>query len=89
MAEEKMMYCNAAGLSAQFMDILLDFQTIYPDGQPADHMRIFMSPQHAKALLFAMKENIKKYEELFGEIPMLTEERTQSLIEQGLLMKRG
>lgn len=29
---------------------------------------IVMSPQHAKAFAIALSENIKKYEELFGDI---------------------
>lgn len=32
------------------------------------HTRIIMSPQHAKALLKALEDNIKKWEKTFGEI---------------------
>jgi hypothetical protein len=32
------------------------------------HARIITTPQHAKLLLNALKENIEKYEKTFGEI---------------------
>lgn len=33
--------------------------------------RVVMSPQHTKALLAVLRQNIDKYEEQFGEIPVI------------------
>lgn len=43
-----------------------------PDGSGnAAHLvsALVTNPQHAKQMLFALRENLAKYEEAFGEIP--------------------
>ena len=37
--------------------------------------RFAMSPQHAKAFVEAMHQNVRSYEEQFGEIPLFPQER--------------
>jgi hypothetical protein len=49
----------------------MDFTRILPGVPKAKvHSRIIMAPQHAKAFLGALNENIKKFESKHGEILM-------------------
>jgi hypothetical protein len=61
-------YSNFANISHQPFDFTLDFMRVSP---PRGDMvgRVMMSPQHAKAFLAALTENIAKYEQTFGPIP--------------------
>jgi len=45
----------------------MDFITIFPP-QGVVNARIITSPGHFKMMVKAMQENVKKYEEKFGEI---------------------
>ena len=47
----------------------MDFTRIFPGIPKAKvHSRIIMTPQHTKLFLNAMKENIQRYENQYGEI---------------------
>ena len=61
-------YSNFANISHQPFDFTLDFLRISP---PRGDIvgRVMMSPQHAKAFLAALTENVAKYEKSFGPIP--------------------
>ena len=49
----------------------MDFTRILPGVPKAKvHSRVIMAPQHAKAFLGALNENIKKFESKHGEISM-------------------
>ena len=48
---------------------ILDFALLQPQGGALVVSRIVTSPQHAKALLRSLAENIARYEEAFGPIP--------------------
>ncbi len=62
-------YSNLAIISHLENEFILDFVFIQPQVPKAKvRARIITSPQHAKRLLLALQENIKKYEEKFGEI---------------------
>ena len=37
--------------------------------------RVIMSPMHVKTLMFALQDNIKKYENKFGEIKVLKQDK--------------
>ena len=51
----------------------MDFTRLLPGVPKAKvHSRIIMAPQHAKAYLAALNDNIKKFESKHGEIKMLT-----------------
>ena len=62
-------YSNLAIISHSNSVFVLDFIMITP-GVPKAKVksRIILTPQHAKRLLKALKENITKYESSFGEI---------------------
>ncbi len=67
--EAEGIYSNLALISHSPAEFIIDFTRIVP-GVPKTkvYSRIIMTPQHAKSFLKAMQENIKKYEEQFGEI---------------------
>ncbi len=62
-------YANLAVISHSSSEFVADFIRILP-GMPKAHVksRIVLTPEHAKRLLFALEENIVKYEKQFGKI---------------------
>lgn len=58
-------------------EFIIDFARILP-GLPKAKVfsRIVMTPQHARLLLSALEENIKKFEERFGKIKLISKEET-------------
>ena len=64
-------YANFVVVTHSPAEFILDFTRILP-GVPKDkvHSRIIMAPQHAKAFVGALNENVKKYESKHGEIKM-------------------
>ncbi len=67
--EAEGIYSNLAIISHSPAEFILDFTRVLP-GIPKSKIsaRIIMTPQHAKMLLSALKENIDKFENQFGEI---------------------
>jgi len=67
--EAEGIYSNLAIISHSPAEFIIDFTRVLP-GIPKSKIsaRIVMTPQHAKMLLSALKENIDKYENQFGEI---------------------
>lgn len=67
-------YANAMAVSHSKEEFVLDFLNIYP-WQKAGIVtaRVITSPGHAKRILSALQENIKKYEEKFGKIEIAKE----------------
>jgi len=62
-------YSNLAIISHSPSEFVMDFVRIVPNVPKAKvKSRIIMTPQHAKRLLNALNENIKKYESQFGAI---------------------
>ena len=62
-------YANLAVITHSHAEFILDFIKMMP-GMPKAKVksRIILTPQHAKRLLRALKENIHKYENLHGDI---------------------
>ena len=62
-------YVNLAMIAHSNSEFVIDFIRIMP-GLPKAKVksRIIITPEHAKRLLGALKDNIKKYEESFGSI---------------------
>ena len=62
-------YANLAIITHSSSEFILDFAQNMP-GMPKMQVgsRIIMTPEHAKRLLGALNENIRKYESQFGEI---------------------
>ena len=62
-------YANLAIITHSSSEFILDFAQNMP-GLPKMQVtsRIIMTPEHAKRLLGALSENLRKYESQFGEI---------------------
>lgn len=64
-------YANLAIISHSTSEFILDFVRVMP-GLPKANVqsRIVLTPEHAKRLLFALQDNVKKYEANWGPIRM-------------------
>lgn len=62
-------YANIAMIAHSSSEFVIDFISHMP-GIPKARVkaRIITTPEHAKRLLFALKDNISKYESMFGTI---------------------
>ncbi len=62
-------YANLAMIAHSNSEFVIDFIRLMP-GVPKAKVksRIVVTPEHAKRLLHALNDNIKKYEETFGPI---------------------
>ncbi len=62
-------YANLAIITHSSSEVVLDFISMLP-GMPKAEVktRVVMAPEHAKRLLFALQDNVKKYEDQFGPI---------------------
>ena len=55
-------YANLAILTHSSSEFILDFAGMMPGLQKAEvRSRVVMAPEHAKRLLFALQDNLKKY----------------------------
>ncbi len=62
-------YANLAVISHSPNDFVMDMIFVAPNTPKARvQSRIIMTPENAKQLLYALKENVDKYEAHFGEI---------------------
>lgn len=64
-------YSNLAIISHSTSEFVVDFIRIVP-GVPKAKVksRIILTPEHAKRLLFALGENVDKFEKMNGTIPL-------------------
>ena len=62
-------YSNLAIISHSSSEFVIDFVRIVP-GIPKAKVksRIILTPEHAKRLLFALNENINRFENVFGSV---------------------
>ena len=62
-------YSNLAIISHSSSEFVIDFIRMMP-GTPKANVksRIILTPEHAKRLLFALQDNISKYEQQHGKI---------------------
>ena len=64
-------YSNLAMIGHTPSDFLIDFIFAAPGLPQAPVVsRVIMTPENAKKLMFALGDNIKKYESQFGEIKL-------------------
>ena len=64
-------FSNFANISHSPDEFILDFLFVNPNPPPGFGKlvsRIILTPGHAKRILTALTDNIRKYEERFGEI---------------------
>ncbi len=62
-------YANMALIAHTRDEFIVDFALAYPGQPPMVNSRVITSPQHAKALLKSLDDNIRRYEARFGVIP--------------------
>jgi hypothetical protein len=62
-------YSNLAVITHSSSEFVVDFVRVMP-GIPKANVksRIILTPEHAKRLLYALEDNIKKYEAVYGPI---------------------
>jgi hypothetical protein len=67
-------YANLAMIAHSNSEFVIDFIRLMP-GVPKAKVksRVIITPEHAKRLLNALKENIRKYEDTFGAIKQTEE----------------
>ncbi|MFT4834486.1 MAG: hypothetical protein ACJA0X_000310 [Cyclobacteriaceae bacterium] len=67
-------YANLAMIAHSSSEFVIDFIRLMP-GVPKAKVksRIVITPEHAKRLLNALQDNIKKYENTFGDIKSIDE----------------
>ncbi len=69
--EAEGIYSNLAIITHSPAEFIIDFTRVVPGLPKAKvHARIITTPQHAKMLLNALRDNIEKYEARFGEIKL-------------------
>ncbi len=62
-------YSNLAIISHSNSEFVVDFIRLMPNVPKAKvKSRIILTPQHAKRLLMALKDNVQRYEMQFGKI---------------------
>lgn len=62
-------YANLAVIVHTKDEVIIDFALAYPQQPPQVVARVVLSPQHAKALLRSLEDNLKRFESRFGAIP--------------------
>ncbi len=64
-------YANLALISHSETEFIMDFIFLQPQVPKAKvRSRVITSPSHAKKVLLALEDNIKKYESRFGKIEL-------------------
>ena len=64
-------YANFALITHSASEIIIDFARVLPNTPKAKvYARIINTPMHAKLLLRALSENLKKHEAQFGEVKL-------------------
>jgi hypothetical protein len=71
--EFETVYSNLAKITHVALEFLMDFKRLAPETRDVESaptlVRIVMNPVIAKAFRDALAENVKRYEERYGEIP--------------------
>lgn len=62
-------YANLAIIAHSSSEFVLDFVRVMPGLKQANvKSRVILTPEHAKKLLYALQDNVTKYEKQFGAI---------------------
>lgn len=64
-------YANMAMIAHSKTEFVTDFVAVMPGAPKARvQSRVILAPEHAKRLLYALQENIARYEQAFGPIKL-------------------
>ncbi len=70
-------YANLAIIAHSSSEFVTDFVRMMPGTAKAQvKSRIIMTPEHAKRLMFALQDNIRRYESQYGEIKLPEQRQT-------------
>lgn len=76
-------FSNSANIAHKDDEFTFTFMHLFPvPGQPPQgtvKAVVTLTPQHAKRFLNALKDNIQKYEQTFGEIKLVEEGKKSGL----------
>lgn len=62
-------YCNLAMIAHSGSEFFMDFITVAPNmPQARVQTRVIMTPENARNLFMALRDNLQRYERTFGEI---------------------
>ncbi|MBO4486919.1 MAG: DUF3467 domain-containing protein [Bacteroidaceae bacterium] len=62
-------YSNFAVITHSSAEFIMDFIRMLPNGgNPKVKARVVMAPEHAKRLMYALNDNVAKYEKVNGPI---------------------
>ena len=77
-------FSNLALINHSGTEFIVDFIQLLP-GMPKAKVksRIILSPEHAKKLMHALHDNVKKYEKNFGEIKNSSVSSSENIIHFG------
>jgi hypothetical protein len=76
--ESEGIYSNLALISHSPSEFVLDFARVLPGSPKAKiYARIVMTPPHVRLLLKALEENIKRFEDKYGEIKVYEKDRKE------------
>src|SRR5438128_710885 len=85
-ADFRSTYANSARMTVGLWDFRFSFgeveEATADSVKVVENVRVIMSPQHAKMFLAIFQQNLKKYEDKFGEIklpPGMLQEPEQSV----------
>jgi len=79
-------YSNLAVITHSSSEFVVDFVRIMPGLPKADvKSRVILTPEHAKRLMLALQDNVKKYEEIYGKIKNVVskDENAEQIIPMG------
>ena len=77
-------YANLALIMNSPSEFVLDFASILPGFPgPKIQSRVIMTPEHVKRLMYALHDNILKYEQNFGTIVLPEEEAAKQQQQNG------
>ena len=76
-------YANFALITHSRSEFIADFARVLP-GLPKAviNSRVILAPEHAKRLLAALNDNIRKYESQFGTIELPGQGNTYNMVNQ-------
>ena len=63
-------YANLALVAHTATEFIFDFALAYPQQPPRVTARVITSPQHAKAFLKSLEDNLRRFEAKHGEIEL-------------------
>jgi len=74
-------YSNLAIITHSSSEFVVDFVRIMPGVPKADvKSRIILTPEHAKRLMFALQDNMNKYESMHGKVKLEEEQREDDIM---------